>query len=357
MKIKLTSLAVLLLAGCTHTGTGDPRVGVTPRNQIVPLVDAHQHMMGPAAMSILTQQPSPPAVTIPADLEALLTAREAGVDASNVARGSHGLIGKQNLYEHPLGPKGKNAFEHDGGESIFSLPNGFQAYYLNTADGKSLDKGPTNIVQDKRAKDLLATRGPSMRSVLVVRGANGDEVTRVTSDADGAFRVDLPPGRYAVVPQPVDGLLGSRPDRAVEQRIDDAIPARGLGERAMDEHDGGPHGQTLASSGVAAGAPADLVALDAELVETGDGDRLLNTWVFGQGVGVDRGVEPRARQLGHGCVARLPDQRRDADLALPRRDADAWVPRLTHPGRDVRPPAGRRGRVRAGRAPGRRTTR
>ena len=51
-------------------------------------------------------------------------------------------------YEHPLGPKGKNGFEHDGGESIFSLPNGFQAYYLNTADGKTLDKGPTNIVRD-----------------------------------------------------------------------------------------------------------------------------------------------------------------------------------------------------------------
>jgi mono/diheme cytochrome c family protein len=69
--------------------------------------------------------------------------------------------GRQNLYEHPLGPEGKNAFKHDGGESIFSLPNGFQAYYLNTADGKSLDKGPTNIVQDKRAKDLAVTNGIS----------------------------------------------------------------------------------------------------------------------------------------------------------------------------------------------------
>lgn len=72
-----------------------------------------------------------------------------------------GNKGKQNLYEHPLGPKGKNAFEHDGGESIFSLPNGFQAYYLNTADGKALKTGPTNIVQDKRAKDLAVTNGIS----------------------------------------------------------------------------------------------------------------------------------------------------------------------------------------------------
>jgi hypothetical protein len=72
-----------------------------------------------------------------------------------------GNKGRQNLYEHPLGPKGNNAFEHDGGESIFSLPNGFQAYYLNTADGKSLNVGPTNIVQDKRAKDLAVTNGIS----------------------------------------------------------------------------------------------------------------------------------------------------------------------------------------------------
>jgi hypothetical protein len=72
-----------------------------------------------------------------------------------------GNKGDQSLYEHPLGPKGKNAFKHDGGESIFSLPNGFQAYYLNTADGKSLNVGPTNIVQDKRAKDLAVTNGIS----------------------------------------------------------------------------------------------------------------------------------------------------------------------------------------------------
>ena len=58
-----------------------------------------------------------------------------------------GNKGKQNLYEHPLGPKGNNAFEHDGGETIFSLPNGFQAYYLNTADGKALNTGPTSTLK------------------------------------------------------------------------------------------------------------------------------------------------------------------------------------------------------------------
>ncbi len=118
-------------------------------------------------------------VDIEANLKKFI-AQRAGFQVSGVSRNNrlierhpskHGYFwtsydfadnkGRQNLYEHPLGPEGKNAFKHDGGESIFSLPNGFQAYYLNTADGKSLDKGPTNIVQDKRAKDLAVTNGIS----------------------------------------------------------------------------------------------------------------------------------------------------------------------------------------------------
>src|SRR5262249_9411092 len=41
-----------------------------------------------------------------------------------------GSVGKQNLFESPLGPGGPNGFQHDGGEIIFNLPNGLQAYML-----------------------------------------------------------------------------------------------------------------------------------------------------------------------------------------------------------------------------------
>lgn len=68
---------------------------------------------------------------------------------------------KQNLFEHPLGPKGSRAFVHDGGETIWSLPNGFNAYYLNTAEGAKLDHGPTTIVQDQSQRDLRVTNGIS----------------------------------------------------------------------------------------------------------------------------------------------------------------------------------------------------
>ena len=72
-----------------------------------------------------------------------------------------GNAGVQSLFEHPLGPGGKDGFQHNGGETVFSLPNGLNGYYLNTADGKRLDKGPTNIVRDKDRKDLAVANGIS----------------------------------------------------------------------------------------------------------------------------------------------------------------------------------------------------
>jgi hypothetical protein len=59
-----------------------------------------------------------------------------------------GNRGKQSLFAFPTGPGGATGFTHDGGETIFSLPNGFQAYYLNDAKGAALAKGPVNVVSD-----------------------------------------------------------------------------------------------------------------------------------------------------------------------------------------------------------------
>ena len=51
-----------------------------------------------------------------------------------------GNSGKQNIFTNPLD------FTHDGGEIIFNLPNGLQAYYLTTATGSRLDAAPIDIV-------------------------------------------------------------------------------------------------------------------------------------------------------------------------------------------------------------------
>ncbi len=61
-------------------------------------------------------------------------------------------LGRQNLFDHPLGPLGAGlngpAFKHDGGEVIFGLRNGLQGYGLFDASGNRLDVAPTNIVFD-----------------------------------------------------------------------------------------------------------------------------------------------------------------------------------------------------------------
>jgi len=78
-----------------------------------------------------------------------------------------GNDGVKNLFAHPLGPKGTNAFVPDGGEIIFNLPNGLQAYLLVDAKGKRIDKGPTNVVSDPVQKDRAVVNGLSCMSCHV----------------------------------------------------------------------------------------------------------------------------------------------------------------------------------------------
>ena len=66
-----------------------------------------------------------------------------------------GNVGTQNIFTHPLD------FTHDGGEIIFNLPNGLQAYYLSTATGERLDEAPINIVSNAGTRDPVVRNGLS----------------------------------------------------------------------------------------------------------------------------------------------------------------------------------------------------
>ncbi|MCY4553562.1 MAG: leucine-rich repeat domain-containing protein [Candidatus Poribacteria bacterium] len=66
-----------------------------------------------------------------------------------------GSAGKQYIFTHPL------SFEHDGGEIIFNLPNGLQAYYLADAGGRRLDDAPIDIVSNPAASDPTVRNGLS----------------------------------------------------------------------------------------------------------------------------------------------------------------------------------------------------
>jgi hypothetical protein len=58
-------------------------------------------------------------------------------------------------------------------------------------------------------------------ATIVVTTAAGLEVARVRSAADGSFAIALPVGDFVLVPQPVEGLLGTA------DRVSVSVPANG----------------------------------------------------------------------------------------------------------------------------------
>ncbi len=66
-----------------------------------------------------------------------------------------GSAGTQNIFTHPL------SFERDGGEVIFNLPNGLQAYYIADGEGNRIDVAPTAIVSNPAAKEPAVRNGLS----------------------------------------------------------------------------------------------------------------------------------------------------------------------------------------------------
>lgn len=73
----------------------------------------------------------------------------------------------QNIFSFPL------TFTHDGGEIIFNLPNGLQAYYITDASGDRLDDAPTDIVS-------TGERDPVVRNGLSCMGCHTEGIKRFT---------------------------------------------------------------------------------------------------------------------------------------------------------------------------------
>ena len=97
---------------------------------------------------------------------------------------------RHNILEHPLGPGASpNEFSHDGGEIIFNLPNGLQAYFLVDGAGSRLDRGPAQIVKDPRQGDGAVVNGISCMSCHV-KGIidKADDVRVHVQQNPGSFR-------------------------------------------------------------------------------------------------------------------------------------------------------------------------
>jgi hypothetical protein len=73
--------------------------------------------------------------------------------------------------------------------------------------GGQVTAGPTCPVE--RPNDPKCAPRPVAGAVLAVKGADGTEVARFTTDGSGLYRIPLPPGAYTVEPQPVTGLMGT----------------------------------------------------------------------------------------------------------------------------------------------------
>jgi hypothetical protein len=68
--------------------------------------------------------------------------------------------------------------------------------------------GPTCPVEQNPPGPSCADR-PVAGAVLAFRAADGRVVAQATTGPDGSFIVTLAPGRYTLIPQPVDGLMGT----------------------------------------------------------------------------------------------------------------------------------------------------
>ena len=150
--------------------------------------------------------------------------------------------GTANLFDFPLGPKGtwKDArlaaleFDHDGGEVIFNLPNGFQAYGLFDAKGNRIDVGPTNIVHDDTMTGGAIINGvscischdrgmkPENRRQLVsldrIRSATSDNFRRFDEDTRLQIQELYPEGKV------IADLMKSDRQRFSKARQNAGIP-------------------------------------------------------------------------------------------------------------------------------------
>ena len=66
-----------------------------------------------------------------------------------------GSAGVRNVFTHPM------SFRRDGGEVIFNLPNGLQAYYISDGSGNRIDAAPLDIVSNEGSSDKVVRNGLS----------------------------------------------------------------------------------------------------------------------------------------------------------------------------------------------------
>ena len=119
-----------------------------------------------------------------------------------------GSAGTQNIFTHPL------SFERDGGEVIFNLPNGLQAYYIADGAGNRIDVAPTKIVSNPAASD------PAVRNGISCIGCHTEGMKKFEDSVRSAIEQAVDPGfdkeealRLYVEKDVMDGLVSKDTQR------------------------------------------------------------------------------------------------------------------------------------------------
>jgi hypothetical protein len=82
--------------------------------------------------------------------------------------------------------------------------------------------GPTcPVVRDP--PDSACADRPVVGAVLVLEDSAGREVARATTQGDGRFWIAVAPGSYRLVPQPVEGLLGTAQPMEVSVAVGEPV--------------------------------------------------------------------------------------------------------------------------------------
>ena len=142
--------------------------------------------------------------------------------------------GDRNLFSHPLGPQSDFSeaededlvFSHDGGEMIFNLPNGFQAYFLADDKGQLIDQGPPAIVFD--STNSGPDRGVVFNGISCM-GCHFDGIKRKDDEIRRRVRSLLSPSDFKRVEQlyPEPERMGQWID-GDRLRFEEALRAAGL---------------------------------------------------------------------------------------------------------------------------------
>jgi hypothetical protein len=203
----------------------------------------------------------------------------------------------QNIFRDPLDLRA------DGGEIIFNLPNGLQAYFIADRQGNRIDAAPVNIVRDRTNPDDPVVHNGRSCMGCHVRGMNvfRDEISgTLRARPQALFNLDR-----------ADALYPGQPELERLLELDNIRFSRALdrtGSRTTGSTDDEPISRVARkyeSSLTVSQAAADLFIEDPEeLQKLIENSTPLQIQGFDQLLGPKGGIKRDSWEQGFGTVAR-----------------------------------------------------